>query len=322
MKTVVDLAGAWRYISCSGGLTLFDREHPSGWASERPGDVIEVRVFRSALSGPETTEVCNNEGSELRFMGTRSAPGITITTEPGVRLCFRKTKEGWVYLSGLGRIDYGDYGTTAQVLRGFGTNDPGTPGARGPKTLRLGYDRTVASCLKALSSDDPSVREGNARDLGRLAAAQETADVTPKLAMLLKDGAPAVRRGAAEALGLLGVPAGIPALREAAASEADKTTKAYFQEALAVYGGTALFDPPRLPVLGTDESARLYTEGSSGWADRVLFQRMSASANSVSGLSASLRSPNSGNPRRRSTVIGTKRNSRRSEGAGSGQKRS
>ncbi len=273
VRAVVDLTGLWPLADCVGGQTLFERERGWGLVSERPGDARELHVVRKSFSDPGAPAICRSEGSELRFMGKRTAAGNSVTTEPGVRLCFRRTGERWVYLSGLGSIE------------------SAPSGGQAPQSVRLGYDRTVESCLRALSSSDALIREGNARELGRLAAGAKAPEAAAKLVGLLKDESPMVRRGAAEALALLCAATAVPALKEADAGEPDPGTKAYLREALAVYGGASLLDPAANPS-GDDESARLYNEGASGWADRVLGQQLKdAGASAVSRLSTALHAP-------------------------------
>jgi len=286
-RIVVDLTGFVGFTNCVGNLTLYEQNGRAGWASERPLDAIHVQGGRALPGDSDISAICDGEGSELRFMGKRSAGAMTVTTEPGVRLCFRKTQEGWVYLSGPGTVAY-DW---TKLLHGLVKTDPAAD-SHAPKTVKLGYDRTADSCVRALSSDDPLIREGNVRDLGRLAAGQDAPELTARIAELLKDEEPAVRCGAAEALGSLGTRSAFTALREAADMAGEKRTKPFLAEALAIYGGVALFDPRSLPGIDAEQAARLYNAGNTGWADRVLIHRMRAAGDIVHPLSQLLGSAN------------------------------
>lgn len=197
--------------------------------------------------------VCEGEGSEIAFGSRVDAPGLTLVPAAGQRLCLKKTPEGWVWVCGRGQVTYPD-----------------------GRVVELGDKRAVDSCLDLLSSSDPILREGGARDLGRLTTAEEAQRVTPRLVPLLQDSVPHVRRGAAEGLGLIGRQECVTALRAAESTEQEELTKKYIAEALALCAGNTLMGAPNAPELLGTEAAKVYLEGRTGWADDILAQRIQA----------------------------------------------
>jgi len=195
------------------------------------------------------------EGSELRVRVYWDTSALSVSVAGASRVCFRKFEGGWTYLCGRGQVKCPD-GTVIQ----------------------LGDKRTVDSCLDLLSSPDAILREGGARDLGRLTGDADVVRVAPRLAALLNDTVPFVRRGAAEGLGLIGRQECAVWLKAAAATEQEELTKEYVAEALALCGGNVLIGDPNAPDLSVSEAAQLYSEGRTGWADDMLSQRIQARA--------------------------------------------
>jgi len=150
--------------------------------TERPGDalLIKDKTWNPKYQDYELHDpipcIPTGNGSELRYAGTVSEPPGTMIVPDGSRLCFRMDNGTWVYVCGLG--EYQENGKT----NGFGS------------------DRTVDSCLTLLSGADAVLREGAARDLGRLTQQSQVPRVVPKLAALLRESAPAIRQAAAEGL--------------------------------------------------------------------------------------------------------------------------
>lgn len=198
---------------------------------ERPGDSISFSVGESGLWG---SSIATGEGSEIRFSGKLSIGDGELTVAEGSRVCLKKSQGEWVYVCGLGEY------------------------VAGGKTYRLGYNRTIDSCLALLAKNDMILREGAARDLGRLTKPADVSRVVPKLVVLLKDSSPALRRGTAEGLGLIGSQDAFAALKEALATETDKLTIEYLEEALAICGGIALVGDPLAAKMTDDEAADLF----------------------------------------------------------------
>lgn len=175
-------------------------------STERPGDTMMMTL--DAMSGGMQTIIGTGDGSEIRFIGTFKTDQGVVTGEKNSRLSFRKADGDWAYVSGLGQ--YEEQG----------------------KVTKLGYNRTVESCLDLLKSEDPILREGGARDLGRLCTVKDARRVVPQLAVMLKDSSVPTRRGAIEGLGLIGTDDATTVLQAAYAGETDKITKEYFEESL------------------------------------------------------------------------------------------
>ena len=180
----------------------------------------------------------------------------------------------WVYVSGLGQ-----YEESSEVTR-------------------LGYDRTVESCLAMLESDDAILREGAARDLGRLAGTAAVGRSVSRLTQLLNDDmSPFVRRGAAEGLGLIGTVESFDSLHEALVTEQDVTTKSYIEEGLSITATFAVLDDP-LAVNIPDEQAfpffsKLVAEGKiNDWKSIVIARRVEPRQDeamaALAGLAASV----------------------------------
>lgn len=184
-------------------------------AMERPGDAMAWQGF-----GPG---MWVGEGSEIRFKGTADI-GIGVIAAND-RLCFRKTKEGWAYVCGLGSF-----------------RDK-------KKEIEFGKNRTVDSCLALLSNPDLILREGAARDLGRMTRETDIARVVPKLSKLLTDSDMYVRRGAAEGLGLVHADSCIAPVWAAFSIEKDDITKQFMAQALAACAEKAPLVPPLAPEL-------------------------------------------------------------------------
>ncbi|MGH9838432.1 MAG: HEAT repeat domain-containing protein [Blastocatellia bacterium] len=215
-----------------GSITIAASVNPSVaiLSTERPGDSI---MFSLGLGGPGQ-EIATGEGSEIRFSGKHSLGDGELTVAEGSRVCLKKSQGEWVYVCGLGEY------------------------VAGGKTYRLGYNRTVDSCLTLLAKDDTILREGVARDLGRLTKPADVSRVVPKLVALLKDSSPVLRRGAAEGLGLIGSQDAFAALKQALATETDELTGKYLEEALAICGGIALVGDPLAAKMTDDEAADLF----------------------------------------------------------------
>jgi HEAT repeat protein len=80
----------------------------------------------------------------------------------------------------------------------------------------------VQRLLQRLAERDERVRAEAALHLGRMRAAQA---IDPLAATLAGDASPAAREAAARALGLIGSPKGLPALRRAAQLDSDRDVR-------------------------------------------------------------------------------------------------
>jgi hypothetical protein len=214
------------------------------YSIDRPGDKILASI--GGMFEPTVPVVLAGDGSEIRFGGNVQGPDFSISSTVS-RLCFRKVKEGWRYISGIGEVRYKD-----------------------GKLIRLGNNRTLTSCLELLSSSDPIVREGCARDLGRLSKREDHDRVLPNLSALLRDTIPSVRRGAAEGLGLLCCKDCIKQLENSFASEKDEITRKFISEALGLCAGNILIEEVVSTALSKGEAAILYSSGRTNWADELI----------------------------------------------------
>jgi len=188
--------------------------------TERPGDKLPMTLpslvgllFEGTGAYIGRLDVWGGEGSEVRFRGRVVAGGVSVTAAPGGRLCFKKSNGSWVYLCGRGHVQHSQDGRIVE--------------------MELGRNRTVEHCLRLLSASDPLLREGAARDLGRLTTDPVAHRVLSGILPLLRDPVPGVRRGAALALGLIGRQDCIPALQAAMTAEKDELTKEFLAQALA-----------------------------------------------------------------------------------------
>lgn len=215
----------------SGSITLAGNGTGTVFLTERPGDGI---LFKLNAAGVSEQKIATGEGSQIRFSGRTSIGGGVLTATGGSRLCFRKSKGEWVYVCGLG--EYVEAG----------------------KVHPLGSDRTVDSCLAMLAGDDALLREGAARDLGRLTTQADAARVIPRLAALLKDAPPTLRRGAIEGLGLIGDQKCFEALRAARESEGDPLVKDCMDESLSMCAARALMADPAAAQLADADAARWF----------------------------------------------------------------
>ena len=191
-------------------------------STERPGDAMMMSLggmFGGGGGGMQTT-IGTADGSEIRFVGTFETTNGIVTGEQGSRLVFRKADGDWVYVSGIGQ--YEEQGNIT----------------------KLGHDRTVESCLDLLKSEDPILREGGARDLGRLCRSDDADYVIPQLVAMLKDSSVYVRRGVIEGLGLIGTSEAEISLQAGLAEEMDKTTREFFEEALSFCAAYAILCEP------------------------------------------------------------------------------
>jgi hypothetical protein len=225
---------------------------------DRPGDSVLHDLQGRLTDGATLTlfkdvPVWMGEGSEIRFSDYFECEGAKVACRRSdVRLCFKKTSDGWVYLCGSGLIQY--------------KNDQ--------SAVMLGEDRTVDSCLALLSSGDAILREGAVRDLGRVSSRENYVRVIPRLATLLHDADPRIRRGAAEALGFIGVEDSVGPLKTLAAGETDNTTQRFIAEALALCAGNALIAGPGTGRIPGPEAASLYDSGRSFWTRDVMIGRI------------------------------------------------
>ena len=194
--------------------------------TERPGDKLLIQmegmgflfVGTGSMFGGHYFHV--GDGSEIRFVDTYRTESAAFKGEADGRLVFRKSEGDWAYVCGLGQ--YEEEGTVT----------------------KLGHNRTVASCLELLKSDDAILREGGARDLGRLSTPEDAAKVVPRLIETLRDSSAFVRRGAIEGLGLIGTTEACAALQVELANERDETTKEYIEEALGFCAAYAVLRDP------------------------------------------------------------------------------
>ena len=223
-------------------------------STERPGDSMLMSI--SFGGGTGGTRIATGDGSEVRFIGKFEWPTGTLHAADETRVCLKRANGAWYYVCGLGE---------------FVTKE---------KTIRLGHERTVDSCLKMLAGEDPILREGAARELGRLAKESDHSRVVPPLRTMLADPAAALRRGAAEGLGLIANQDAVTALKQALSSEQDALTKEFIAEALSICGGLALSADPLAAKLPDEEAAALFLGESPDrkayeeWKNQRLTMRM------------------------------------------------
>lgn len=238
---------------------------------ERPADALLMSMgFGGSLAGGSRTMICTGEGSEIRFAGAWGSAEGGIIADEGGRLCLKISKGEGVYMCGLGCC----------IIEG--------------KTNRLGYDRTVASCLALLGGDDPVLQEGGIRDLGRLTKAGDLSLVVPKLAALLQNHPPpaqpvptALQRAAIEALGLIGTADCFRLLKQTLANGTEDITRKYCEEALLIAGGYALLNDPMSKGVPLEEAAENYSRQTvkEVWPHEMLLARMkSREADAVKAL--------------------------------------
>jgi len=220
---------------------------------ERPGDKMMMSLGGLfGGGGTSETTIGIGEGSEVRFVGTFSTSFGSVTGDEGSRLVFRKADGDWAYICGRGRYEEDSIIT------------------------ELGKSRSVESCLQLLNNNDPILREGGARDLGRLGYSGNVARVVPKLAGLLRDSSSYVRRGAIEGLGLIGTAEAKETLQAAYMEEVDSLTIEYLEEALGFCAAYSIMrvsgaseQPPEIGL--TRLSAK---EELGDWVTDNLVQRM------------------------------------------------
>jgi len=267
-------------------ITLSSAPEGLGWRLERPGDDI-ISVSNRITKKLSYVKVCGKAGSEIRVAGTVELRYVstmgnflgvqTLKVDEGVpRLCFKKVKNGWAYLSGSGYITEG--------CQGMGCKPE-------PRGREIGRSRTVNSCLEAVDSPDEIVREGCARDLGRMAAQADRARVTDALARLLSDPVADVRSGAAEGLGLLVSLEAVEKLKAALASESDPLVKQRISEGLAYAAGADLLGGASATGLGASEALQLFSSGGTPWAADLISSRCTDKTQLTARLGELLKSP-------------------------------
>ncbi len=267
-------------------ITLSSTPEGIEWRLERPGDDI-ISISNRITKKLSYMKICGKAGSELRVAGSIELRYVsimgnflgiqTLKVDEGVpRLCFKKVKNGWAYLSGSGYI--------TQVCQGLGCNPE-------PRRREIGRSRTVESCLEAVDSPDEIVREGCARDLGRMAAQADRTRVTAALSRLLSDPVPDVRGGAAEGLGLLVSLEAVEKLKAALASESDSLVKQRISEGLAYAAGADLLGGASATGLGTDEALRLFVSGGTPWVADLISSRCTDKTQLAARLGELLKSP-------------------------------
>jgi hypothetical protein len=248
----VDQQGSITWKTISDGTSMI--------VPERPGDALLMSMgFGGSLAGGSQTMLCTGEGSEIRFAGAWGTAQGGIIAEEGSRLCLKISKGESVYMCGLGCC----------IIDG--------------KTNRLGYDRTVASCIALLVCDDPVLQEGGIRDLGRLTKAADVSRVVPKLAALLQNRPPPaqpvptpLRLAAIEALGLIGTADCFRLLKQTLANETEDITRKYCEEALFIAGGYVLLNDPMSKGVPLEEAAESYSRQTvkEAWPHEMLLVRM------------------------------------------------
>lgn len=259
----VDQQGSITWKTLSDGTSMV--------VPERPGDALLMSMgFGGSLAGGSRTMICTGEGSEIRFAGGWGTAQGGIIAEEGSRLCLKINKGESVYMCGLGCC----------IIDG--------------KTNRLGYDRTVESCLAMLACDDPVLQEGGIRDLGRLTKAADVSVVVPRLAALLHNQPAAarpvptpLRLAAIEALGLIGTADCFRLLKQTLANGTEDITMKYCQEALLIAGGYALLNDPMSKGVPLEEAAENYSRQTvkEVWPHEMLLLRMkSREADAVKAL--------------------------------------
>ncbi len=234
----VDLKGSFTVMIQEGSQDLINL------IQDRPGD--KIALDRGGIIN------WAGVGSEIRVEGSVPLAGVNVKVPNGQRLCLKKINDAWVHVCGVGQIENPEYNLKE----------------------KLGYNRTVDICLGMLSFKDAIFREGAARDIGRFAAANDVTNAVPKLVRLLNDPIAAVRQGAAEGLGQINHEAGFSALKAAHQNEKNEVTKEFMAEALAIQGGTALFDSIKISYIPLTEAANYYSSGKTGWANDILKERI------------------------------------------------
>ncbi len=199
--------------------------------TERPGDSFSMALsLNSVAMGTATPQYCTGVGSEIRLGGS----GSQWTVPQGGRLCLKRDSAGWVFLCGSGVLKLGTSGD--QV-----------------------FDRSFQTSLLLCGHPNEYVREGAARDLGRLSLGRSAEDRQKALAALnrlLDDPSEDVRLGALEGLGCLGSPEALASLREYAKKKGidpgklkkgnNRNDEAVLSDALGTIGGYRIIGVPEL----------------------------------------------------------------------------
>jgi hypothetical protein len=238
-------------IKICGSVSILSPPHARGLillSTERPGDQV---VASFTLEGGLGPELPIGLGSEWRLGGS----SIFWDVPPNQRLCLKRVSEGWILLCGVGEF---------RIPQG---------------TFRL--NRTFAECVELVKSTAPFLREGAARDLGRLAWSERKEpnrqeDATRILIQLSKDheAGDSVLLGAIEGLGLVSTSQALERLRELAKEkkpvEGKEGSIEYKRilEAISIIAGTRLLGFQEVQtLLSVDEAAELYLTGKSKWVD-------------------------------------------------------
>lgn len=250
----------------TGGTTISTEKGNLILSSERPWDGLAVgvplsggRFSKRGLgfgSGKTSVGVATNEGSEVRFAGIGKMEKIRFDVETGQRLCFRKVKQAWVYVGGRGTLLFDE----------------------GEEKWDYGKNLVFDQQLQQLGSDDAVQREAAARNIGWIAHTDgEKKIAVMKLADLLKDKTPPVRRGAAEGLGLIGSSESLSIINGALGIETDKEVIQALKEARAIIAGYYMIFGEQSSLPLTVEKAKEYvkTDGSR-WGNMIVNEKARA----------------------------------------------
>lgn len=234
-----------------GAITIIGSESGSVYTTERPGDMLFLHPGGAFGSGGVSRpDIAVGEGSEIRLAGKSNHPAWDVAI--GERLCFLKTPRGWRYICGRGRV-----------------------GGR-----RFGNTRTLSSCIVDLEAIDPVVREGAARDIGRLASIDDYDRVVPCLLKALRDPERRVQLGAIESLGQVGNGEAYGALKESSGASSEVTTNERIAEALAMCAGYNLVGARATPEMSPEQAADLFLAGKTDWVQRSMARMISSSVKS------------------------------------------
>ncbi|KPL03130.1 MAG: hypothetical protein AMJ90_04015 [candidate division Zixibacteria bacterium SM23_73_2] len=231
----------------NGSITLVQLGTGYGASMERPGDATVGAWIPGSTS--YQTLLNGGVGSEIRFNGDIELDSLLIQASFPERLCVRRVASGWAYVCGRGRLSFKDSGTS----------------------ITVGEERTTDECMRLLASENAVLREGAARDLGRLVRPQDRTRAVPALRTLLDDSSSYVRCGAAEGLALVGGAEAFAALKAACAATSERTSERdCFDYWVAVSGGLTLLGDPQAGDIELAEAARAFlgdsAAGTQKWA--------------------------------------------------------
>jgi hypothetical protein len=274
-------------VAKNGSITLVAVQGGTVVKTERPGEMMAFSMGGSTSGGGlGRPQLSTGNGSVIRLAGR----GSEWSVPQGQRLCFKNTSDGWVLLCGSGIL--------------------GLPFKAGSQA----FGRSFSKCLVLSEHPEALVREGAARDLGRLSlglSGPEMEKASAVLAKLLDDTSVDVRMGAFEGLGYLGVADSFTLLRSYAERKGidlakvqkneDQNESTMLAEALSIIAGYRLIGKPEVKnALSIIEAGDLFIHASNWVLDCPICSR---AAEDTSAAEKGLREASAvQNPRVRESV--------------------